>query len=247
MKKIILGFISLLSIIIIVVFVGTARLQAPKINEPDVVHGVDSVTPFENVFVETAICVTSVFQSDDYSTIRYYSTDTVVAKIVQVEGVKVGTDDKIYSADEFMEQFPEFVLNGQDPKRENGEEISLLELQTVWRLEIQEVIDTETGLVPKQEILLEVWGLPDTEVGTGIQFRDQDIIVFALNKNTYNENYTMTQINSDYIVKNPRKNIDLSFEEVPAYSEFQKIKNIDKDNLSTSNIFGDLDKPESPK
>ncbi|TLG72739.1 hypothetical protein [Culicoidibacter larvae] len=224
----------------------------------------DSVTPFANILNETEMSFNTELIANDYESIMYYSDNVVVAKVVRVEGVKntVVSGDETYSAAELKSEFPELtsliegkvenpVDTGDKPVNPEGQDNfdvedyqknSMANWSTVWVLDILEVISGE-GVAVGDQIELTTSGFPNTKIGDAPQYRDGDILVFALDKNPNSDGYWSLPMNQDYLVKTNRLRSGNSLENNRAFNELENLSETPKEELDHVEIFGDLTTP----
>ena len=190
----------------------------------------NSVKEYSDLFGPSGWEVDSTIAPNDYQTLRFYATDVVLASVVSVDGVKVKGDEKIYQAKELLEAYPE--LKAESNKQPTDREpIKVTDVTTIWHLRIVEAIDSEAGMKQGKKVTLETLGLPHSEVGSTVNVRDNDILVFALKKDESTGNYTAMPMNDSYFLNNTTTGANKSKEEVEPYVEFKKLVGVPKDEL----------------
>ncbi|TLG71296.1 hypothetical protein [Culicoidibacter larvae] len=262
-------FLIITSLVCIGLVVGSYFINQPAettivASRNDNFNVEDSVTQFENILHETEMSFNTELVSDDYESIMYYSDNVVVAKVLRADGVKNTevSGDQVYSAEELKSEFPELtsliegkvdnpVDTGDKPINPEGQDSfnvedyqknSMANWSTVWTLEIQEVISGE-GISVGDQIELTTSGFPNTKIGDTPQYRDGDVLVFALDKNPNSDGYWTLPMNQDYLVKSSRMRTNKTLETVEAYNELEDLSSTPKEELNHVEIFGDLTEP----
>lgn len=221
---------------------------------------IDSVSAYEAILEGGIIHFNMPFKADDYESIAYYSDDTVVAKIIGVQGVSnPELSDKVYLAQELQAEFPEIdamLTNRVDNSNTGGKDETIGETTTnsddrftfehwttIWNLEIQSVIDGEnfgTGEV----IQLVTPGFPNTTIDGEPRFRDNDVLVLPLYYSNDGQRIYKLPIDRDYLIKT---NLLRSGNGLPtqseAYNELEQLSDVPKEELNPVQVSGSETEP----